>query len=102
MDDNTTMDDRPMHPDNGKLEMFTNPLSPSQPRTCIYTISTYYYLNYYFTYKCGCRNENLKNDGKDMKFNTTNKMHHYLYTIHDVKNTKTKVPLFVPTFAKCF
>jgi len=61
MDDNTTTDDGPVHPDNRQLGVFTNPLPPSQPRGYIGMVSTSYDLNY--THKHKCRNENSNNGG---------------------------------------
>jgi len=88
MDDNNTTNHGPVHPDNGKLGVFINPLPSSKPRGCIGIVSTSHCLNYYFTHKWGCRNENSKNDGQGMKFNVANGMHHYSYTIHDMENVK--------------
>lgn len=101
MDDDTTTNDGPVHPNNGKIGVFKNPLPPSQPRGYIGIVSTSHGLNYYFTHKHGCRNKKSKNDGKDMKFNVTNSVKYSSYVIHDIEKAKTKVPLFIPSSAKC-
>lgn len=49
MDDDHAQNDGPMHPDNGKLGVFTNPLPPSQPWRCIGMVSTTSCLNNYFS-----------------------------------------------------
>lgn len=48
MDYNNVIDDGPVHPDNGQLGIFTNPLPPSQPKGCIGMINTSHYLKLLF------------------------------------------------------
>lgn len=101
MDDNTTMQDGILHPNNEHLGEFTNPLPPSQSRGYISKVSTSNELHYYFAHKRGCRHESPNKIINRANTNAASSMHNYSYDANNMNNAKSKVPLFVPTSAKC-
>ena len=95
MDNQATEEHVPAHHDNGQLGVFTNPLRPSQPQGYIGMVSTSNKLHYYFTHKCGCRCDSPNKNGNGANTNATTGMHNYSYSASDVKNVKSKMPLFL-------
>lgn len=101
MDGEATKEHGLVHPDNGKLGVFTNPLPPSQPRGCIGMVSTSNELHYYFTHNKKCRHDSPNKLGNGVKTNTASGVHNYSYGAKGMQNIKLKVSLFFPASIKC-